>query len=209
MAATPPVRPTTIPGPGLASALYRLTVRQYDRMLDDGTIAEDERVELVEGLLVARASRTRPSIAAGNKALRVLWRTVPPGWHVAKGVPLVVSEWSKPEPELAVIRGEVEDYDGRDVLAADVALVVEIAASRRVPGLATERTDRARMYAASGIPVYWVVHPVEGEIAIASEPSRDGYQSHQVFGRGHDVPVVVAGIEAGWVAVADIVPRAE
>ena len=206
MAASPAVRPTIPPGPGLASALYRLTVRQYDRMVKDGTIAEDERVELIEGLLAAKASRNRGSIAAGNKALRVLWRIIPPGWHVAKGAPIVVSDWSKPEPDLAVIRGEVEDYDGRDVQAVDVALVVEIAAALRVPGLASERTDRARMYAAAGIPVYWIVNLVDGQVEILSEPGRDGYQSHQVFGRGQDVPVVVAGVEAGWVAVIDILP---
>jgi Uma2 family endonuclease len=206
MAAPPPVRPTIAPSPCLASALYRLTVKQYDRMIDDGTIAEDERVELIEGLLVAKTSRNRSSIVAGNKALRVLWRIIPPGWHVAKGVPIVVSDWSKPEPALAVVRGEVEDYDGRDAMSADVPLVVEIAATLRVPVLPSHRTDMARMYAMGGIPVYWIVNLVEGQIEILSEPCRDGYQSHQVFGRGQDIPVVIAGVEAGWVAVIDILP---
>jgi Uma2 family endonuclease len=118
----------------------------------------------------------------------------------------VVSDWSKPEPDLAVVRGEVEDYDGRDVQAVDVALVVELAAALRVPGLPADRTDRARMYAAGGIPVYGIVNLVDGQVEILSEPGRDGYQLHQVFGRGQDVPVVVAGIEAGWVAVIDLLP---
>jgi Uma2 family endonuclease len=206
MAASTPVRPTIIPGPGLASSLYRLTVQQYDRMIAEGTIAEEERVELIEGLLVARASRNRAAIAAGNKALRVLWRIIPPGWHVAKGAPIVVSDWSKAEPDLAVLRGEVEDYDGRDVRAEDVALVVAVAAAVRVPGLPADRTDRARMYAAGGVPVYWVMNLVEGRVEIFSEPGRDGYQSHQVFDRGQDVPVVIAGVEAGWVAASDLLP---
>jgi Uma2 family endonuclease len=188
----------------LASSLYRLTVQQYDRMIADGTIAEDERIELIEGLLVAKPGRNRATITSGNKALRVLWRIIPPGWHVTKGAPIVVSDWSKPEPDLAVVRGEVEDYDGRDVPAGEVALVLEIAASLRPPGLPADRTERARMYAAGGIPVYWIVNLVDGQIEILSEPGRDGYQSHQVFGLGQDVPVVVAGVEAGWVAVIDL-----
>jgi Uma2 family endonuclease len=186
--------------------LYRLTVKQYDRMIADGTIAEDERVELIEGLLAAKASRNRATIAAGNKVLRVLWRMVPPGWHVVKGASIVVSDWSKPEPALAVVRGEVEDYDRRDVEAGDVALVVEIAAALRVPGLPAERTDRARMYATGGIPVYWIVNLGDGQVEILSEPGRDGYQAHQVFGRGQDVPVVVARAAAGWTAVTDLLP---
>jgi Uma2 family endonuclease len=202
MTAPSALRPTVPPSPSLASALYRLTVRQYDRILDEGTIGEGERVELIEGLLVARAGRSRSTIVAGNKGLRILWRIVPPGWHVAKGVPIVVSDWSKPAPDLAVIRGVVEDYDERAVTARDVALVAEIADAR----LPADRTDRTRVYAAAGIPVYWIVNLAEGQVEVWSDPRRDGYQCQQVLGRGQDVPVVVAGREAGWVAVADILP---
>jgi Uma2 family endonuclease len=196
------VPPNVPPSPFLASALYRLTVRQYDRMLEEGTIGGGERVELIEGLLVAKGGRNRPSIVAGNKGLRILWRIVPPGWHVAKGIPIVASAWSKPAPALAVIRGVVEDYDERAVTARDVALVAEIADGR----LPAARADLARVYAAAGIPVYWIVNLAAGEVEVWSDPSRDGYQSQQVLGRGQDVPVVVAGREAGWIAVADILP---
>ncbi len=194
--------PKVPPSSSLGSALYRLTVRQYDRMVDDGTIGEGERVELIEGLLVAKTGRNRPSIVAGNKGLRILWRIVPPGWHVAKGVPIVASDWSKPAADLAVIRGVVEDYDERAVTAQDVALVVEIA-DTRVPA---DRTDLTRVFAAAGIPVYWIVNLAEGQIEVWSDPRREGYQSQQVLGRGQDVPVVVAGGEASWIAVADILP---
>jgi hypothetical protein len=88
MAVPAHVRPTSPPGPCLAQSLYRFNVREYHRMLDDGTIAEDERVELIEGLLVVKSRRGRASIVAGNKALRILWRMIPPGWHVAKGSPI-------------------------------------------------------------------------------------------------------------------------
>ncbi len=202
MAAPAHVRPTCAPGPWLAQGLYRLTVRQFDRMLEDGTITEDERVELIEGLLVTKARRSRASIVAGNKALRILWRMIPPGWHVTKGLPIQVSDWSRPEPDLAIIRGVVEDYDERPATADDAALVVEIAENIST----ADRTDLARVYATAGIPVYWVVDLVGGRVEIFSEPHRDAYQSHQVLGRGEDVPVVVAGIEAAWIAVSDLLP---
>jgi Uma2 family endonuclease len=202
MTAPSAVQPNVPPSPCLASALYRLTVRQYDQMRDHGTIDEGERVELIEGLLVTQSGRNRPYIVAGNKGLRVLWRIVPPGWHVAKGVSIVASDWSKPAPDLAVIRGVVEDYDERAVTAEDVALVVEIADSR----LPADRTELTRVYAAAGIPVYWIVNLAEGQVEIWFDPRREGYQSQQVLGRGQDVPVVVAGGEVGWVAVADILP---
>ena len=51
-------------------ALYRLTVRQYDRMIDDGTIAEDDQVELIEGLLVRKSGKKRPHVQTGKKGLQ-------------------------------------------------------------------------------------------------------------------------------------------
>ncbi len=200
MAAPAQVRPAFAPSPALAQSLYRLTVGQYERMMKDGTIAEDERVELIEGLLVARSRRTRAEIVAGNKGLRILWRIIPPGWHVAKGAPILTSDWSRPEPDLAVLRGVVEDDDERVATADDTALVVEIAGAN----LQSDRTDMTRVYATAGIPVCWIINLVEEQVEIFAEPRRDGYQSHQLLGRGQDVPVVVAGIEVAWVAVSDL-----
>jgi Uma2 family endonuclease len=121
---------------------------------------------------------------------------------VAKRVPIVASEWSKPEPDLAVVRGVVEDYDERGVTSSDVALVVDIAD----PSLPADRTDLTRVYAAAGIPVYWIVNLIEGQVELRFDPRPDGYHSFQVLGRGQDLPVIVAGAEAGWIAVADILP---
>lgn len=199
MAATAHVRPTSVPSPCLAQSFYRLTVRQFERMMADGTIAEDERLELIEGLLVARPRRSRGEIAAGNNGLRVLWRMIPPGWHVAKRVPIVTSDWSRPKPDLAIIRGVIED-DDRAITAGETALAVEIAG----PSWQSDRTDMARVYATAGIPVYWIVNLAEGQVEVFSDPRRDAYQSYDVLRRGQDVPVVIAGIEVAWIAVSDL-----
>jgi Uma2 family endonuclease len=194
------VRPTLAPSACLAQSLYRLTVRQLERMMADATIAEDERVELIEGLLVARARRSRGEIVAANKGLRILWRVIPPGWRVAKGVPILASDWSRPEPDLAVIRGAFED-DVEHAVTADVtALVVEIAGTN----LPSDRTDLARVYAAAAIPVYWIVNLPEDQVEVLSEPGPNGYQSREFLGRGQDVPLVVGGVEAAWIAVSDL-----
>jgi Uma2 family endonuclease len=121
--------PSNVPGRELSSVLYRLTVKQYDRMIRDGIIKEPDRVELVEGLVVTKMGRNRPHVQAGVKGLRLLSALVPANWHVRKEDPIVTSDWSKPEPDLAVVRGRDEDYDERDVTAADATLVVEIADS--------------------------------------------------------------------------------
>jgi Uma2 family endonuclease len=132
--------------------------------------------------------------------LRLLQRLVPHGYHAAKEDPIVVSEFSKPEPDLAVIRGEVEDYDDRDVTAADIALVVEVADS-------TLRDDQREMkfiYAARGIPVYWIINLVDHQVEVYSEPEGGEYRKSQVFSREQQVPVIIGGAEVGRIRVADL-----
>ena len=184
MAPPTPVRSAFTPGPCMAQALYRLTSGSSSGCSTNGTIADEERIELIEGLLVSKPRRSRASIVVGNKGLRILWRMIPPGWHVAKGVPIVLSDWSRPEPDLALIRGVVDDYDEREATADETAMVVEIAEAN----LPADMADMTRVYAAAGIPVCWIINLLEGQVEVFADPRRDGYQSHQVLARGRTCP---------------------
>jgi Uma2 family endonuclease len=195
--------PTSLPPTSpLLPRLYRLTVSQYDRMIRCGIIGEKDRIELIEELLVTRMAKNPPHVVAGKKGLRTLDRILPPGWHVAKVDPIVASDWSKPEPDLSIVRGQPEDYLSRDVMAADVALVIEIAES----SLSTDRTEMMRVYAASGIPVYWIVNLIDAQVEVYTVPGPAGYQGRQELRPGQDVPVIVDGVEVGRIPVADLLP---
>jgi Uma2 family endonuclease len=196
----PPQVPTT--PPGVFPGLYRFTVAQYDRMVQDGTIGKHERVELIDGLLVTKMGKNPPHVFAGKVGLKRLERIVSPGWHVGKEDPVVVSEWAKPEPDLSVVRGTENDYLDRAVTAADVALVVEIAES----SLATDRSDMAKIYARARIPVYWIVNLLNRQIEVYTRASDDGYESRQDFASGQEVPVIIEGREVGRIPVSDLVP---
>lgn len=164
---------------------------------------DDENVVLINGRLVTKQVRSRPHIQAGKMGLAALSRIVPPGWHVAKEDPIVASDWSKPEPDLALIRGRIVDYATRDVTASDVGLIVEIADS----SLAVDRDVMAHLYASGGIPVYRIVNLVDGLVEVYSDPTPlQGYQSRLNHQRGDLIPVAVDGREIGRVAVDDLLP---
>jgi Uma2 family endonuclease len=171
-------------------------------MIQEGVLERRDRVELIEGLLVVKLSKNPPHIVAGNIGREALARIAPPGWHVAKEDPIMVSDWSEPEPDLALIRGQPRDYLQRHPTAAEVALVVEIAES----SLSTDRSEMGRIYAASGIPYYWIVNLIDRQVEVYTGPGPAGYQSRQDLKPGQDVPVVVDGVEVGRIPVADILP---
>jgi Uma2 family endonuclease len=177
-----------------------MTVQQYDQMVEAGILGKRDRVELIEGILVAKMGRNLPHIQAGVKGQRALQRHLPAGYHVRKEDPIVILDFSKPEPDLAVIRGLVEDYDHRYVTAADVALVAEIADST----LRADQEEMKPIYAACGIPIYWIINLVDHQLEIYSDPQGREYRTARVYSREQDAPLIIDGVEVGRIRVADL-----
>ena len=199
MATTTHTQPAPPPAPLASPAVYRMTVTEFERIAG---LLNNDQIELVDGYVLTKRTRNRPHLVAGNTGLKALSRILPPGWYVAKRDPIVVSDWSKPEPDLAIVRGDPEDYLDHDVTAHDIALVIEIAES----SLSIDQRDMARVYASSGIPVYWIVNLIDHQIEVYTNPGTDGYQSSEVFKPDNDVTLLIDGHEAGRLSVADILP---
>ena len=123
-------------------------------------------------------------------------------WHTRSEKGLrIPSQISMPRPDLAIVRGAPRDYLARYPEPADTALVVEVS----VTSLDEDRA-MADIYGAGGIPIYWIVNLVDGQVEVYSDPGPDGYRTHEVLAPGHVLHVVVDGVEIGEIAVADILP---
>jgi Uma2 family endonuclease len=193
---------TTLP-PRVLPELYRLTVDQYERMVQAGILTENDRVELIEGLLRTKMSKNTPHILVGKKALRAFQAIIPRSWHAAKEDPIRIPHRDgEPEPDLSVIRGAPEDYAQRVPNPRDVALVVEVADST----LDYDRQEKLLMYAAADIRTYWIINLIDGQVEVYSDPGPDGYRSRHDYVPGQEVPVVIDEVEVGRIPVADLLP---
>jgi Uma2 family endonuclease len=190
--------------------VYRLTIEQFDRMVRDGTLDEDEPVELLNGVLVTKMPKNPPHRVATRKTVRALERVLPAGWIAQKEEALVMPPGNKWEPDVAVVRSELEFDSARDATAADCCMVVEIAETN----LARARAEKLPAYAAAGIPVYWIVNlsggatPGQAMVEVYTDPDQamGQYRSRVDLQRGDDVSVVIDGREVGRIAVADLIP---
>ena len=93
----PPPPPGWIPSP-----LARLTVDQYEALIDSGVFTERDRFHLINGLLVAEVPKKRPHMIACDKVGHLLERTIPGGWHVMPDGPVRLPPGSEPQPDFAV-----------------------------------------------------------------------------------------------------------
>ena len=79
--------------------------------------------------------------------------------------------------------GEPHDYERRHPAGADALLVVEVARTSQ----ALDRR-KARIFAAAGVPVYWLVDVVKRRLEVFSHPSESGaFAQRRTLGPGDNV----------------------
>ncbi len=157
--------------PGVDAAIptdfvCRLSVEQYHQMARAGILVEDAPVELLDGWLVPKMTKNPPHSVVTERVRRALEQRVGGGWFVRSQEPITLAA-SEPEPDVAIIRGQLDDYLQRHPGPQDVALVVEVADV----SLRRDRTTKKRLYAEAKIPFYWIVNLVEHHVEAYAGPS--------------------------------------
>ena len=205
---TPAVTPPPAAGSPLPSYLLRLrrfTRAEYHKLGEAGIIGPDERVELLDGYVVEKPVKNLPHAGATRRIANRLPKYLPAGWCIQVQDPVGLPR-SEPEPDATVLRGDDAVYDTRMPEPSDVAIVIEVADS----SLRTDRRDKGRLYAAAGIPVFWVVNVADGQVEVCSDPDPNAtppaYRTRADYRPGQDVPIVLDGVVASAIPVSDLLP---
>src|SRR5262245_55801365 len=93
-----------------ANDIHRWTREEYERMGSKGFFAPGARVELIDGVVYDMSPQKGPHANAVHRGLRCL-QSAFPGYYIRIQAPLALSDDSEPEPDLAVVPGQLEDYD--------------------------------------------------------------------------------------------------
>jgi Uma2 family endonuclease len=190
-------------------SLYRLSVEQYHAMIRAGTLTEDDSVELLEGLLVLKTSKSPPHIVATELLQRALSRVVPEGWYVSMQNPLATKS-SEPEPDAKVVKGDPRAYLKRKPGARNVPIAIEVSDN----SLRRDRTVKKSIYAAAGIPTYRIINLIDGCVEVYTEPTgpvnqqnrQPDYHKIRTLKPDESLVVVLGGREVGNIAVRDLLP---
>src|SRR5215470_6855850 len=147
-----------------ALPLWRMTRARYDRLVDAGIFGPDDRVELLDGLLVAREPQGGPHATAVGLVAAALEKTFGRGFHVREEKPIALNKSSEPEPDVAVVPGGLRDYASGH--PSRPVLLVEVADS----SLVLDRLRKGGLYARAGIVEYWIVNLVDQVLEVYREP---------------------------------------
>lgn len=186
---------------GASDRLYRLSVEQYQKMAQVGILTKDDRIELIEGLLVEKVPRSHRQIVTTWLIQNTFRQRLPDGYFTVKGDPIILAR-SELEPDVAILRGAIEDYFQRKPVGNDTTLVAEVAESSR-PG--EHRNRRRTLYAEAGIPRYWIANLNADRIEAYSDPTgpdpSPDYRTRHDYGPDDSIPLIIEGREVARLAV--------
>jgi Uma2 family endonuclease len=179
-------RPTTQAADGLPR--WRWTVAEIERLTAAGYFHEDERFELLGGEIVPMSPKGRRHelirLKLGYRFTRLASEDVfvapEPQFNLGPDTYLV--------PDLLVHPNAIATPDVR---GRDAMLVVEVAET----SLAYDLKTKAKLYAAHGVPEYWVINASTLMTTVHTRPSGDAYASAPEIGPDAlPVPTLVAGL---------------
>jgi Uma2 family endonuclease len=133
-------------------AAHHYTIEEYYRLVEEGLLEEDARVELLDGRIVPMSPIGPRHERVLRQLRRAFERQERGRFETDKATPLPIPNHNEPQPDLMLYRiGAATDE--HHVQPADVFLVAEVARSTRRRDL----VKKAKIYRSAQIPEYWVV----------------------------------------------------
>jgi Uma2 family endonuclease len=144
--------------PAVQAALlhqHLLSVDDYHRMIAAGIFDEDDRLELLEGVIVEMSPQRPRHARIIRRLCDPQFVAAGPSFVVQAQLPLTLGPDSEPEPDVAVVaKLEAEEADRRDGHPATAALVIEVSGE----SLQKDRIAKGAVYTGAGIPEYVIVN---------------------------------------------------
>ncbi len=163
----------------------KFSVANYRRMREIGILSEDGRVELIDGEVRQMSPIGILHAATVNRYIALFSAQVGRSAIVSVQNPVELSNFSEPQPDIALLRYRGDFYGRAAPTAADVLLLVEASDST----LLYDRQEKLPRYALASIPEVWITAVDPEAIERYTDPVGNQYATKQTFKRGQQISV--------------------
>lgn len=161
----------------------RFTVDDYHRMAAAGILAQHDRVELLDGEIIEMAPIGPVHAGYVNRLTALFTSRLGPRAVLSVQNPFVLSRYSEPQPDLALLQPRADFYASAHPRPEDVLLLVEVADTT----VEFERRVKIPLYAAAGVREVWLLNLPAACLEACREPTTGGYADVRILGRGATV----------------------
>jgi Uma2 family endonuclease len=173
------------------------TVDEYHLMFEAGILGDEERVELLEGVIVVMPPQNPAHASAIQRLNKWLARQLDDSLALLPQLPVTLGHRSEPVPDLAVVRAE--DIN-RKTLPRTALLVIELADT----SLRKDRGFKAALYARSGIPEYWIVNVQNATIEAHRDPDSAAGRYRTLLTVAKDATLVPASVPGVTISLSEL-----
>ncbi|MEP7336693.1 MAG: Uma2 family endonuclease [Acidobacteriota bacterium] len=159
------------------------TVTEYHQLIETGLLKEDDRFELVNGEIVEMSPIAPRHAACVKRMNTLLGDKLRKRALVSVQDPITLSDYSEPQPDLALLKPRDDFYASAHPTPADALVIIEVADST----VENDRRNKIPAYAFSGIREVWLIDLVNDRIEVHSNPFKGVYQEVCIIQRGQNV----------------------
>lgn len=159
----------------------------------------DDRVELLQGVLVDRTPQSAPHAFIIQELTAAFVKAAGDAFKVRVQLPLTVSERSEPEPDLAIIPSSVETLRSHPDTAV---LVVEVSRG----SIRVDRVLKAALYARAAVREYWIVDADARAVHVFRDPDVSTGSYRTTFTAAGEDTVVPLDVPAATIALRMLWP---
>ena len=141
-------------------------------MAEAGLLAEDIRVELVNGELVDRAPISSLHAGTVKRLMNLLAFALYGQAIVAAQDPVILDAHSELQPDIAVLKLRNDYYTASHPRPEDLLLLIEVSDST----VRYDREVKTPLYARAGITEVWLMDLPNRQLEIYRDPSLEGYR---------------------------------
>jgi Uma2 family endonuclease len=146
------------------------TLEEYHRLGDLGFFGEEERVELIRGEIIQMPTKKPPHSVCNTLLWQELYKLIGGRAILRVQEPIILPADSEPQPDVAIVRNQEDNYLSSHPYPEDILLLIEVADST----LKYDQETKLRLYAEAGISDYWIVNLANNQLETYSQP----YQEH-------------------------------
>jgi Uma2 family endonuclease len=155
----------------LEPQIHLWSIADYHQMIEARILDEDDRVELLEGKIVSKKRKSPIRASSIQRSSNFLLDLLSDRAEIRVQLPVILGNDSEPEPDIAVVRFDADEYSFRHPEASDIYLLIEVADST----IAKDRNQKARIYAKNQVLEYWILDLQKREVYVFRQPEEGSY----------------------------------
>ena len=122
-------QPATDVSNGHYLKLRRLKVKEYDLMIKNGIFNENDKIELLNGIIIEKIPKETKHSSANDRAAGIFYRILGEKVIVRNQNPIWLDDFSEPEPDIVLAAIDKHDYKETHPTPNDIFLILEVSDS--------------------------------------------------------------------------------